>query len=49
MTDVAYGVLFCPICRCPLQRMSDNHGPTGTLEDALQAHRRIVHPTETTQ
>lgn len=39
---------LCPICSCPLQLLADGYqGETrGTMQDALDAHCRIVHPNE---
>lgn len=36
---------LCPDCSCPLQLLADGYtGETrGTIEDALEAHRRTVH------
>lgn len=45
--SVPYGITFCPLCRCPLQRLADKQGTLqGTLADSLAAHYRIVHPGE---
>jgi len=45
--DVPYSVTFCPVCRCPIQRLADKQGHVkGGLQDALEAHARVVHPGE---
>lgn len=39
---------LCPVCSCPIQRLSaDNQGtPTGTIQDALDRHSEVVHPDQ---
>lgn len=37
----------CEVCGCPIQHLSDNYGRIkGTLADALEAHRVLVHKNE---
>lgn len=39
---------LCPLCSCPIQLLFDveKGKPKGTIKDALEAHRRVVHPNE---
>lgn len=45
--EVPYSFTFCPECRCPIQRLANNQGEIqGGLQEALEAHARVVHPSE---
>lgn len=38
------GMIFCPTCGCPIQKLADNWGiPRGTLKDALDKHNEVIH------
>lgn len=39
---------LCPLCSCPIQLLADGRqgGTRGTIEDAMEAHRLVVHKDE---